>query len=122
MAVREWGEEIIFVYRILPGSTDRSYGIHVARIAGLPADTIQRADELLRSLEVQTESTASATAPKKPAPAQPGEQLGLFTEYLDHPVVQSLREIDLKSLTPLEAFDRLRQLIDEAGPSLEEGS
>ena len=59
VAVREWGspgqEQIIFLYRILPGRTDRSYGIHVAKIAGLPPATIQRASQLLETLAVQTE-------------------------------------------------------------------
>jgi DNA mismatch repair protein MutS len=118
VAVREWGEKIIFLYRILPGRTDRSYGIHVAQIAGLPAPTIRRARQLLETLAVQTESPDSIppdapNAPDVPAtPAAPaaGAQLSLFTEYLDHPVVEALRGLELDPLSPLEAFDRLREL------------
>ena len=105
--MREWGQEIIFLYRILPGRTDRSYGIHVAKIAGLPRATVERAAELLETLSVQT---------RDPARRSPGTagQMSLFTEYLQHPVLQRLREMDLTALTPLEAFDALRSLQDTA--------
>ncbi|MHC4989969.1 MAG: DNA mismatch repair protein MutS, partial [Planctomycetota bacterium] len=107
VSVREWGEEIVFLYQILPGRTDRRYGIHVAKIAGLPRDTIDRASELLETLAVQTE----ATTPEVPdATAGSDRQMGLFTEYLTHPAVEELRELDLDSLTPLDAFDVLRRL------------
>ena len=106
VAVREWGEQIIFVYRILPGRTDRSYGIHVARIAGLPPETVERASLLLESLAVHTETGAPPAAPRE-------GQLGLFTEYLEHPVVETLRQLDLTGMTPLEAFDALRRLREE---------
>lgn len=112
VSVREWGEEIIFLYRILPGRTDRSYGIHVAKIAGLPRATIDRATQVLETLAVHTE------APDVPEPAEraappPGAQLSLFTEYLPHPAVDALREIDLEKMTPMEAFDALRTLREE---------
>ncbi len=74
VAVREWGEKIIFLYRILPGRTDRSYGIHVARIAGLPAPTIARASELLETLAVRTEPAGP------PNTAATDAQLGLFAQ------------------------------------------
>ncbi len=109
VAVREWGEQVIFLYRILPGRTDRSYGIHVARIAGLPAETVARATRLLETLEVQTEPLA---APGAPRPAQ----LELFTEYLHHPAVEELRSLDLTKMSPLEAFDALRRLKDALNP------
>ena len=109
VAVREWGEQIIFLYRILPGRTDRSYGIHVAKIAGLPRNTIKRASELLETLAVQTESTEMPAEMKPTTPAK-GAQLGLFTEYLDHPVVEELRQLNLDDMTPMQAFDALRKL------------
>jgi DNA mismatch repair protein MutS len=112
VAVREWGppggEQIIFLYRILPGRTDRSYGIHVAKIAGLPMPTVARAAQLLETLAVQTESPAAGRAPA------PGAQLGLFTEYLDHPAIGELRELKLDQLSPMEAFERLRSIQDMA--------
>jgi len=116
VAVREWGspghEEIIFLHRILPGRTDRSYGIHVARIAGVPRHTIERARTLLDSLAVQTEHidprrlSAGSQASSRPA------QMSLFTEYVDHPAIESLRGLDLDSMSPLQAFDALRKLRD----------
>jgi DNA mismatch repair protein MutS len=107
VSVREWGEQIIFLYRILPGRTDRSYGIHVARIAGLPVETVNRASALLETLAVQTETPKPAHTP---APAQ----MSLFTEYLRHPVIDELRGLELSGLTPLEAFDVLRRLREQA--------
>jgi len=109
--VREWNDEIVFLHRIRPGRTDRSYGIHVARLAGLPDATVRRAGELLETLAVQTE--AQAIDPPRSGPA-PGAQLSLFTEYLDHPAVDRLRSLRLETLTPLEAFDTLRSLIAAA--------
>ncbi len=105
VAVREWGEEIIFVYRILPGRSDRSYGIHVARIAGLPQETIARASSLLETLTVHTGGPASRTGPA---------QLSLFTEYLEHPAVKELAALDLETMTPMAAFDALRRLCEKA--------
>jgi DNA mismatch repair protein MutS len=118
VSVREWGapgsEEIIFLYRILPGRTDRSYGIHVAKIAGLPPETVRRAQQLLETLAVQTENPHTQW-PQVPAELKPqtpakGAQLGLFTEYLNHPVVEELRQLDLDGMTPMQAFDALRKL------------
>jgi DNA mismatch repair protein MutS len=101
VAVREWGEEIIFVYRILPGRSDRSYGIHVARIAGLPQQTIARASSLLETLTVHTAGPPGRTG---------SAQLSLFTEYLEHPAVKELAALDLEAMTPMAAFDALRRL------------
>jgi DNA mismatch repair protein MutS len=113
VAVREWGlpgqEQIIFLYRILPGRTDRSYGIHVAKIAGLPPETIKRASQLLETLAVQTEGPQS----QQPTPAPPNGQMNLFTEYLDHPAVDELRELKLDQLSPMQAFDALRTLQEQ---------
>jgi len=92
---------------VLSGRTDRSYGIHVARIAGLPRTTIDRASQLLETLAVHTEGSARPQG-------RSATQMKLFTEYLEHPAVQELRSIDLDALTPLEAFDALRRLQDQA--------
>jgi DNA mismatch repair protein MutS len=118
VSVREWGEEIIFLYRILPGRTDRSYGIHVAKIAGVPGETITRAEEVLETIEVQTDTARVLDTAPPPAPAD--GQLGLFTEYVEHPVVGALREVDLNTLTPIEAFDVLRKLLKRARGEAEE--
>ena len=109
VAVREWGEQIIFLYRILPGRTDRSYGIHVAKIAGLPRETVDRATKLLETLAVQTEHSTLPDELQPKSPAK-GAQLGLFTEYLDHPAMDELRKLNLDAMTPMQAFDALRAL------------
>jgi len=113
VTIREWADEIIFVYRILPGPTDRSYGIHVAKIAGLPSMAVRRADELLENLEVQTgkldtESIPDASESINTTP--PGSQLALFTEYLPHPVVDELSRVDLDHVSPIEAMRILQSL------------
>ncbi|MGD9688191.1 MAG: DNA mismatch repair protein MutS [Phycisphaerales bacterium] len=116
VAVREWGDQIVFLHRILPGRTDRSYGVHVAKLAGIPARTIERAREILSSLSVEHEGIGSAARRASPARGSAGDQsqLGLFTEYLPHPAVGALREVKLEDLTPMQAFDQLRRLKDLA--------
>ena len=119
VSVREWGDDIVFLHRILPGKTDQSYGIHVAKLAGIPAATISRARQILESLAVHHalgEPGASATSRgtknsgKAAIPPHASGQLSLFTEYVPHPAIDKLREIKLDGLTPLEAFDVLRRL------------
>ncbi|MGE3108487.1 MAG: DNA mismatch repair protein MutS [Phycisphaerales bacterium] len=120
VAVREWGDQIVFLHRILPGRTDQSYGIHVAKLAGLPDTTVARAREVLESLAVEHTrarrpspgpSPASGAGRNSPAPSAPADgQLLLFTQYLPHPAVEALKEINLESLTPMQAFDALRAI------------
>ncbi len=105
VSVREWNDQVVFLHRILPGRTDRSYGIHVAKLAGLPESTVARAKALLETLAVQTVEAQKVAA----TPATTG-QLSLFTEYLPHPVVDALAQLDLNAMTPLEAFDAVRRL------------
>lgn len=120
VAVREWPQggdhaEIVFLHRILPGRTDQSYGLHVARLAGMPAAVVARGREVLGGLAVhQTGDVPPTGGPHGHAGAakntRPEGQLALFTEYVDHPAVGALREIKIEALTPLEAFDTLRRL------------
>ncbi len=111
VSVREWGDQIVFLHRILPGRTDRSYGIHVAKLAGLPQPVVARAREVLESLAVHHGPAASRERVKGvAAPAPQNGQLGLFTEFIPHPAVDGLREIKLDTLTPIQAFDALRRL------------
>jgi len=110
VTVREWQDEIVFLHRIAPGATNRSYGIHVAKIAGLPDEVVRRADELLGMLEVShAGDLKTAAAP----PRDPSSQMSLFTEYVDHPLIERLRSLDLNALSPIEAFDLLRKWRDE---------
>jgi DNA mismatch repair protein MutS len=105
VAVRETGDRVVFLHRLEPGGTDRSYGIHVAQLAGLPAAVLRRAREVLGTLEGEHRVVSGAPAP----PADPG-QLPLFVQSALHPVVEELRDMEIDSLTPLEALNRLAKL------------
>ena len=107
VTVREWEDGIVFLHRIEAGRADRSYGIHVAKLAGLPHDAVRRAEEILESLAVHAPTTSLAPA-KVPSASR---QLDLFTEYLPHPVIDELRKVDLDAMTPMQAFDLLRRLL-----------
>jgi len=104
VAVREWNDEVVFLHQIEPGRTDRSYGVYVARLAGVPAPVIARARELLASLSV-THGSPPAARPDE----TPDDQLPLFSQA-EHPVIAELRALGLDTMTPLEAFDTLRAL------------
>lgn len=104
--VREEGDRVIFLYRILPGGTDRSYGIQVARLAGLPPNVIERAKEILEALESQS---LSAPTEEQESADVGGLQLQLF-EFLPHPVVETIKRLDPDSLSPREALKVLYQL------------
>lgn len=103
VAVRESGTDIVFLYRLLPGKADRSYGIHVARIAGLPEDLVERARQILALLE----SGHHVVGLELPATPDP-HQIPLFEA--EHPVLRALRELDPDELTPIEALNRLADL------------
>ncbi|MFI4871331.1 MAG: DNA mismatch repair protein MutS [Phycisphaerales bacterium JB061] len=116
VAVREWtGEggqaEIVFLHQIEPGRSEQSFGIHVARLAGVPTGVTSRAREILGSLAVHHGSAPPAAAK---ASKQPPAQMSLFTEFVPHPAVDRLREIKLEELSPMQAFDELRRLSDSA--------
>ncbi len=98
VAVAEEGETVVFTHRIVPGGADRSYGLHVAKLAGLPRAVIQRAEELLATLE-----NADGRA-KKPEPDS-RKQLALFPHA--SPLLDELRQLDVNALTPLQALQRL---------------
>lgn len=109
VAVKEWQEQIIFLRRIVKGGASHSYGIQVARLAGLPATVIDRAREVLLNLESgEFETGAPRLAKSKKLPVVP-PQLGLF-DRTDDPLRQRLTEIDVTVLTPLEALNRLDEL------------
>jgi DNA mismatch repair protein MutS len=97
VAVREWNDEIVFLHKVRPGGTDRSYGIQVARVAGLPASVIARARALLVDFEAAGQRTADA---------HDAVQLGLFTPARD-PLLDELGRLDLAHLTPIEALNLL---------------
>jgi len=100
---------LFFLYRIAQGRTDRSYGIHVAKIAGVPEEVVARAYELLETLTVHTQQASDECDEGSGSP-----QMSLFTEYLQSPLIDELKSIDLTSMSPMEAFDVLRELSERA--------
>jgi DNA mismatch repair protein MutS len=120
MAAVEQEGQVIFLYELRRGGADRSYGIHVAELAGIPRPVIRRASELLAALEgrdlpntVASTPAAAEPAPDAapPAPVQPAEpaQLSLF-DMAPNPVVEYLKRLNINELTPLEALTRLYEL------------
>jgi DNA mismatch repair protein MutS len=105
LAVAEEGGQIVFLHRVVPGGADRSYGIHVAQLAGVPRPVINRAQELLEGLE------SGKFRPGTPAP-RPYQPL-LFAD--EHPVVEELRKLDISQMTPLEAINKLYELQQKVG-------
>jgi DNA mismatch repair protein MutS len=115
VTAREWKDEIVFLHKILPGRSDRSYGIQVARLAGLPPSVIARARDILSALE-RDELTRGGRPALSGAPPAAQQQLGLFQAPQDAPdsIRERLREIDLNRTTPLEALQILSELATEA--------
>jgi DNA mismatch repair protein MutS len=104
VAVKEWNDEIIFLHTVRPGGTDRSYGIQVARLAGLPPSVIARARSILAELESERTELSSALVPAPAGARQEPAQLGLFPPVHD-PIVRELSQLDVGSLTPLQALN-----------------
>ena len=100
VAVHESGDEIVFLHRLRPGGADRSYGIHVGRLAGLPAEVVERARDVLRTLEAGHRVVATRS---------PADQLALFAPAED-PVLADLKALDVDGLTPRQALERLADL------------
>ena len=112
VAVSEEGGEVVFLHRIVPGGADKSYGIHVARLAGLPGAVINRAWEVLEGLESDgatvTRASSGRTRQNRGRAAQQGLQVPLFSET--SPLAEELAGLDVSSMTPLEAINKLYEL------------
>jgi DNA mismatch repair protein MutS len=111
VAVREVGEDIVFLRRLEAGGADRSYGIQVARLAGVPREVIERAGELLVELEGTHSSGGEGLGrhgAHRPKSEAPPDQFSLFT--VEHPVVGRLRDLAVEEMTPLEALNLLNRL------------
>ena len=107
VAVAEEKDRVVFLRRIVPGGADRSYGIHVAQLAGLPKPVLHRAQEILQELERE------ARSPVSPRPVVKVRQLPLFA--VGHPVLEELQRLDVSAMTPLEALNKLYELQRKAG-------
>jgi DNA mismatch repair protein MutS len=110
VSVRESGSDIVFLRKVEPGSADKSYGIEVARLAGLPLEVIERARQVLARHQQHEEVVKTELAAEK----APGEQLSLLTP-LDNKVVETLRQLDLDQLRPLDALNLLAELKKKLG-------
>lgn len=111
VAVREWNDQVIFLRTIIPGGASHSYGIQVARLAGMPADVIERAKEILRNLEsgeFEEGAPRLAKSSKKPA-REASPQFSLF-ETSEDQLRQRLKKLNIATLTPLEALNLLDEL------------
>ncbi|NLA75857.1 MAG: DNA mismatch repair protein MutS, partial [Deltaproteobacteria bacterium] len=117
IAVREWKDKIIFLRKMVPGSTSRSYGIQVARIAGIPEGVIERAKEILNNLENEDlddlgRPRIARSESKEPGPG--GVQLALFSNN-ESRVIRMIKDLDISGITPVEALvelDRLKRYVD----------
>lgn len=119
IAVKEKGDDIVFLRKIVPGGADRSYGIQVAKLAGVPDEVIERAKVICEELESANMSNIAKNldvqthSPKKPA-RQPDEvdlaQISLFDTVKDNDIIQELLEMDLTNMTPFEAMNKLYEL------------
>jgi DNA mismatch repair protein MutS len=113
VAVREDDDGIVFLHKIVSGAADRSYGIHVARLAGIPIQVIERARVILETLE--TDHVDKDGLPKVPARRsadKSSRQLELF-HVIEHPVIDRLREMSPERMTPLEALEALHRMREE---------
>ena len=108
VAIREQGDDIVFLHKIVEGPADKSYGIHVAKIAGLPREVVERATVILSQLEADhMDESGRIKIPARPRMSR-SRQLSLFIEP-DHPVIEQLKSLDLEQLTPIAALQKLNE-------------
>jgi DNA mismatch repair protein MutS len=113
VAAREWKDDIIFLRKIVPGRSDRSYGIQVARLAGLPGSVVARAKQILAGLERDELSRGGKPTLSGTAGGPPTSQLGLFAVPVSadpSPVAERLKDIDIDDTTPRQALELLAEL------------
>lgn len=122
LAIREWGEDIIFLYKVTEGSCDESFGIHVARLAGMPDSVVKRARDILQNLH--KDSLRGNIRSRFGSGRDREGQRDLFSgPDREEPVIRALRETDIQNLTPLEALMELKRLKDTfASGGLEGGA
>jgi DNA mismatch repair protein MutS len=120
VAVKEWEDQVVFLHEIVPGAADKSYGIHVAQLAGVPRSVNRRAREVLSWLEAQHDAPAArglSPNTEKPQHASPNGhrnsssshwQMTLFGVE-EHPLLDEIRSTRLDELSPIQAFERLRE-------------
>jgi DNA mismatch repair protein MutS len=103
--VREWEDQIIFMHRIAPGAADKSYGVHVARLAGVPRSVITRAKQLMGQLVVHVGKTGRPRAAATAVPAQ----INMF-DGVEQQALAQLKALDMNRMSPMQAWEALRVL------------
>jgi DNA mismatch repair protein MutS len=116
LAVREWGSEIVFLYKVKEGSCNESFGIHVAKLAGMPPDVVMRAHEILENLQKDSFlGNIRSRFLEKETPRE--KQFDLFKDaFAEHPVLGKIKEMDIDRLTPLEALEKLAEFKRDVDP------
>ncbi len=112
VAVREWQDEVVFLHKIVEGGTDKSYGVHVARLAGIPPEVVERSKEVLAELE-RSFARESRTPRMSRRRTKRDDQMLLFADPNEE-IIRKLREVDVDSTTPLDALRILKELQDSA--------
>jgi DNA mismatch repair protein MutS len=105
VAVKETGDEVIFLHKILPGSSDKSYGIYVAKLAGFPTEILERASEKLQELENEKKGIGRFSG-KSPSCTTMPEQLTFF-EDSHNPILDEIRKLSIMEITPLQALNKI---------------
>ncbi|QDV51474.1 DNA mismatch repair protein MutS [Gimesia fumaroli] len=113
VAVHEQDGEIVFLHKIVEGSANKSYGIHVARLAGIPDQVIQRANQILSTLEKDhIDDSGQTTIPPRPQKKSSHQQLSLFGNA-PHPVLDEIRDLNVDEMTPLAALEELYRIREQ---------
>jgi DNA mismatch repair protein MutS len=116
IAVREWKDEIVFLRKIVEGGADKSYGIQVARLAGLPKELLERAKEILANLEKKEYDESGKPTIAKHSAQDPGTvQMDLFAIRREFVLAEELAAVDVVNMTPMQALAKLSELVEKAG-------
>jgi len=118
IVVKEWNDKIIFIRKIERGFADQSYGIQVARLAGIPDKVIKRAKEILGNLEEHELSPQGLTAKAKKQLARDTSQMDIFDAIFEkaeqkNEILEEIKKLDVNNLTPIEAINKLSELKDK---------
>ncbi|MEL7433970.1 MAG: DNA mismatch repair protein MutS, partial [Chloroflexota bacterium] len=109
VSVAERGDDIVFLHKVVSGGADRSYGVHVAQLAGMPRPVVERARKLLAQLEADGSDFKLSASDSKPQTEQPA-QLSFFEPPKENPAIDVLKRIEVDNLSPLEALTKLYEL------------
>ena len=114
LAVQEWGEEIIFLYKVREGSCDESFGIHVAKLAGMPAEVVSRSREILDNLLKDSLVGNIRSKFSEETSKEENKQFDFFQGIpQDHPLLDKIKKVDVNKLTPLEALEKISEFQKE---------